>query len=132
MLTGKGLALVDEAAPPVWLGIGDCIVVASDGLQSLAEEEIRRSPARRSRTHAAATPPRRCRHRAFVVQLGPEPGHGVRVDRRAPAPVVDAPSAPPSPRSARRLDELMSVLQRGDRPELSRLGWSLDSDHATR
>ena len=68
MLTGKGLALVDEAAPPVWLGIGDCIVVASDGLQSLAEEEIRRSPARRSRTHAAATPPRRCRHRAVVVQ----------------------------------------------------------------
>ena len=41
-LTGKSLALVDEGAPPVRLRIGDCIVVASDGLQTLAEEEIRR------------------------------------------------------------------------------------------
>ena len=39
---GEELTLVDEAAPPVRLGIGDGIVLASDGLETLSEEEIRR------------------------------------------------------------------------------------------
>ena len=41
-LTGEELTLVDEAAPPVRLGVGDRIVVASDGLETLSPEEIRR------------------------------------------------------------------------------------------
>jgi serine/threonine protein phosphatase PrpC len=39
---GEELTLVDEDAPPVRLGIGDGIVLASDGLETLSEEEIRR------------------------------------------------------------------------------------------
>ena len=39
---GEELTLVDEASPPVRLGIGDGIVLASDGLETLSEEEIRR------------------------------------------------------------------------------------------
>ena len=41
-LTGDALTLVDEAAPPVRLGIGDAVVLASDGLETLAPDEIRR------------------------------------------------------------------------------------------
>ena len=42
-LTGEeGLTLVDEAATPVRLGIGDRILLASDGLETLSEEEIHR------------------------------------------------------------------------------------------
>ena len=41
-VTGERLTLVDEAAQPVRLGIGDGIVLASDGLETLSEEEIRR------------------------------------------------------------------------------------------
>ena len=39
---GEELTLVDEDAPPVRLGIGDGIVLASDGVETLSEEEIRR------------------------------------------------------------------------------------------
>ena len=39
---GEELTLVDESSPPVRLGIGDGIVLASDGLETLSEEEIRR------------------------------------------------------------------------------------------
>ena len=41
-LTGDALTLVDEAAPPVRLGIGDAVVLASDGLETLSTEEIGR------------------------------------------------------------------------------------------
>ena len=41
-LTGEDLTLVDEAAPPVPLGIGDRILLASDGLATLAPDEIHR------------------------------------------------------------------------------------------
>ena len=41
-LTGEKLSLVDEAAPPVPLAVGDGIVLASDGLETLPEDEIRR------------------------------------------------------------------------------------------
>ena len=41
-VTGGELTLVDEAAAPVRLGIGDRILLASDGLETLPEEEIRR------------------------------------------------------------------------------------------
>ena len=41
-LTGEDLPLVDEAAEPVTLGIGDRIVLASDGLETVPEEEIGR------------------------------------------------------------------------------------------
>ena len=41
-LTGDALTLVDEAAPPVRLGVGDAVVLASDGLETLSTEEIRR------------------------------------------------------------------------------------------
>ena len=37
---GEELTLVDEDASPVQLGIGDGIVLASDGLETLSEEEI--------------------------------------------------------------------------------------------
>ena len=40
-LTGGSLTLVDEAAPPVRLGVGDAVVLASDGLQTLSTAEIR-------------------------------------------------------------------------------------------
>ena len=33
---------MDDASPPVRLGIGDRLVLASDGLETLAVEEIRR------------------------------------------------------------------------------------------
>ena len=39
---GEQLTLVDEGAPPARLGIGDGIVLASDGLETISEEEIRR------------------------------------------------------------------------------------------
>ena len=41
-VTGEALHLVDEAAPPVRLEVGDRIVLASDGLETLPETEIRR------------------------------------------------------------------------------------------
>ena len=41
-LTGEELHLVDEGAPPVRLGIGDRLVLASDGLETLSDDEIRR------------------------------------------------------------------------------------------
>ena len=41
-LTGEDLTLVDEAAAPVRLSIGDRILLASDGLETLAPEEIYR------------------------------------------------------------------------------------------
>ena len=43
---GEKLTLVDEGAPPARLGIGDGIVLASDGLETISEEEIRRLCAR--------------------------------------------------------------------------------------
>ena len=41
-VTGEDLTLVDEAATPVRLGIGDRILLASDGLETLSQEEIHR------------------------------------------------------------------------------------------
>ena len=41
-VNGEELTLVDESSPPVRLAIGDRIVLASDGLETLAEVEIRR------------------------------------------------------------------------------------------
>ena len=41
-LVGEELPLVDEASRPIRLGIGDGIVLASDGLETLSGEEIRR------------------------------------------------------------------------------------------
>ena len=46
-LMGEQLKLVDQAAPPVRLGPGDRIVLASDGLETLPEAEIRRLCAER-------------------------------------------------------------------------------------
>ena len=41
-VTGEDLGLVDAGASPVRLGIGDRILLASDGLEALSEEEIHR------------------------------------------------------------------------------------------
>ena len=41
-VTGEDLTLVDESSPPARLGDGDRIVLASDGLETLPPEEIRR------------------------------------------------------------------------------------------
>ena len=41
-LTGEELTLVDEAAPRVQLGVGDRLLLASDGLETLPPDEIRR------------------------------------------------------------------------------------------
>ena len=41
-VTGEELKRVDEAAPPIRLGIGDRILLASDGLETLSEAEIQR------------------------------------------------------------------------------------------
>ena len=41
-LTGEDLTLVDDPAAPVRLGIGDRILLASDGLETLATDEIYR------------------------------------------------------------------------------------------
>ena len=42
-LTGEELTLVDEGADPVRLELGDLLVLASDGLETLPDEEICRS-----------------------------------------------------------------------------------------
>ena len=41
-LTGEDLNLVDEGADPVRLDVGDRLVLASDGLETLPDDEIRR------------------------------------------------------------------------------------------
>ena len=42
VVTGEDLTLVDAGAPPIRLDIGDAILLASDGLETLSEEEIYR------------------------------------------------------------------------------------------
>ena len=54
-LTGGSLTLVDEAAPPVRLGVGDVVVLASDGLQTLSTAEIRCLCGEQSTAAAAVT-----------------------------------------------------------------------------
>ena len=74
-VTGEDLALVDAGAPPVRLGIGDRILLASDGLEALSEEEIHR---------LSGGAPASRRHRVRLV--GGRRGAGQAVAGQTPPP----------------------------------------------